>query len=442
MLKGVYDVLIPACNAFEAFLMADFVIKFWEPKNETCSGLIKGVLIFVLFGILETGLLCRAGDLSITALSFGVLFLFSDRYLKGSRVQHCILLLVMLLLIPLINVNVLQAILLSADMSLEEYANTDNPYYLPGTVCVMGIYCIALWIILKNKERLGVFLSKKYSIVYSLIFGYSILVEGVIFYLLRDNIGLHAYRRGLLAISCGAVGIDLYLVFTMYKISGQQKQEEKMKLLQMQNAYQEQQIREAEHSEERINRMRHDYKNMMSTLESLLRDGRVQEGIDYLQKIDDYYIEGGREYVHTGNSLIDAALNRKTAICAEKGIEFTSCVVGELDKIDGFKVSIILFNLLDNAIEALGKNGSGTIYVELMTRGEYFSCMVKNTITASVLQENRELKTTKPDRERHGYGVDHVRELADGMGGLADFFEEKGHFCAHVMLPLESLYTI
>lgn len=49
----------------------------------------------------------------------------------------------------------------------------------------------------------------------------------------------------------GAVGIDIYIVFTMCKISRQRNQEERIKMLQFQNKCQEQQLNEIRHSEKK-----------------------------------------------------------------------------------------------------------------------------------------------------------------------------------------------
>lgn len=442
MFRVLCGVFIHICNISEAFLMVNFLAKFFEVRIEKALFIYKKmVTILIGFGILEVGLFFGIGDLFITILNFAVLFLFCNRYLNGNKIQHSIWVLIVLLLIPLINVNVLQMIVLIGDISLEEYIDINNPYYLLGIVCIMTIYYVLLKTILKNKKKLKIFLSKKYSIIYSLILGYSIFVESVIFYLLQSDIQINVYHRGLLIISCGSIGIDIYIVFTMYKISEQQKQEEKINLLQMQNIYQEQQVRGAKRSEERINRLRHDYRNTISTLKELIRNQKIQESIDYLEKVDYYYIENNREHVNTGNLLIDATLNTKFSICIEKEIKFTSYIIGELDKIDGFKISIILFNLLDNAIEAVENEEFKVIYVELIMRGEYFSCMVKNSIAKSVLLENLKLETTKSNKELHGFGVDHVVELVDNVKGLVEFFEDRDFFYVHIMILLENIRT-
>lgn len=282
-------------------------------------------------------------------------------------------------------------------------------------------------------------MNKRYCIIYSLILWYSILVEGVILYLLNREVYINTYHLGLLFISCGAVGVDIYIVFTICKISEQKYQEDKIKILQFQNICQEQQIKEIKRSEKRIRRLRHDYRNTLLNLKSLIENGNIQESLVYLEKIDDYYIKESKEYIFTGNSLIDVTLNSKFNICHENEIELYSYIIGEYDTIDGFAISIILFNLLDNAIEAERKVEQREVYFEMIMKNEYVSCIVKNKINQSVLQNNKGLKTNKKNTEEHGLGIEHVKELVENIDGMFEVFELKDNFCVHVMIPLESL---
>ena len=152
-------------------------------------------------------------------------------------------------------------------MSVEEYLDINNPYYLAGIVIATIIYYCVSKLFLKFKGDLAIFLNKKYFIIYTLIAIYSLLVESIIFYCLQKNAQINNYHIGILFISWGAVGIDIYIVFTMCKISRQRNQEERIKMLQFQNKCQEQQLNEIRHSEKRIQRLRHDYGNMQANIE-------------------------------------------------------------------------------------------------------------------------------------------------------------------------------
>ena len=59
---------------------------------------------------------------------------------------------------------------------------------------------------------------------------------------------------------------------------------------------------------------------------------------------------------------------------------------------------------------------------------------VKNSIAGSVLDKNPELWSDK-EGEEHGYGVRQIRGMVEKYGGLCQFYEEDGMFCAVTMIP-------
>lgn len=428
------------CSFIQAFLISSFLMQFFETKHKAKKITLRKIeCVAFIFISLQLESVLQIGDVVITIFIFWILFCFSNKYLLGSKIQHGIFIFIELLLIPLININFLQIILLVTDMSVEEYLDINNPYYLAGIVIATIIYYCVSKLFLKFKGDLAIFLNKKYFIIYTLIAIYSLLVESIIFYFLQKNVQINNYHIGLLFISWGAVGIDIYIVFTMCKISRQRNQEERIKMLQFQNKCQEQQLNEIRHSEKRIQRLRHDYGNMLANIEELVRNRNIDECMTYLKKANNYYMRDSHDYICSGNSILDATLNSKLSICNEKGIEVSSCIIGDFSNIDGFMISIILFNLLDNAIEASQKIIKRKIKVELKIKGEYFSCIIKNKIEQSVLQVNHDLKTDKADKKLHGFGIKHVEELVEKSDGLIEYFESAQYFCVHIMLPLERI---
>ena len=93
--------------------------------------------------------------------------------------------------------------------------------------------------------------------------------------------------------------------------------------------------------------------------------------------------------------------------------------------------SALLSNLLDNAIEA----NPTEISVVISQRRGYETILVKNTISKSVLTENPDLKTTKSDGTSHGMGIPQIKAITEKYGGMCDFYEEDGYFCACAFIP-------
>lgn len=63
--------------------------------------------------------------------------------------------------------------------------------------------------------------------------------------------------------------------------------------------------------------------------------------------------------------------------------------------------------------------------------------LVRNSIPASVLNDNPTLKSTKTDSMEHGFGVKTIRAIAEKYGGSVDFYEEDLTFICRVELRMD-----
>lgn len=100
-------------------------------------------------------------------------------------------------------------------------------------------------------------------------------------------------------------------------------------------------------------------------------------------------------------------------------------------------LSIMLGNLLDNAIEGVGKNGERKIDVHIQEQHDYYKITVQNSIDRTVLGNNRHLFTTKENTYEHGWGIKSVKAVVKKYHGICEFSEEDGMFIAEVVLPIE-----
>lgn len=59
-----------------------------------------------------------------------------------------------------------------------------------------------------------------------------------------------------------------------------------------------------------------------------------------------------------------------------------------------------------------------------------------NTITGSVLEKNPLLRTSK--KEKHGFGMESIREIVERYRGSYGYQEENGRFLQRITLKTES----
>ncbi len=177
------------------------------------------------------------------------------------------------------------------------------------------------------------------------------------------------------------------------------------------------------------NHMKHDMKIKLDTIYGLLEKEGYEEAKMCVRKLGaewDNRFELPRD---TGNEGLNAALMKAAQRCREKEIRFHYVVMGRPVEIDSMDMGNLVDNLLKNGIEAC-EDQAGTGQVEIVIRKEngIVEIEVENTIKESVLKTNPEMKSTKPEKDRHGFGMDSIRKIIRLYHGEYSCWEQQeGH---------------
>lgn len=183
--------------------------------------------------------------------------------------------------------------------------------------------------------------------------------------------------------------------------------------------------------------LRHDVKHYLSTAAELISDGQHEKAKSYIENVINEKINPAVVGVNTGSAVIDAVINRRLAICAEKKIEVKCLIDTQFVSENDIDVSILLSNLLDNAIMGCTNSEDPEIELFIGKKKSFTYITVKNSIFGSVLKNNPDLKTSKTDKTVHGFGIKSINNIAKKYDGSADFKEENGKFLAEIWLNLE-----
>lgn len=239
---------------------------------------------------------------------------------------------------------------------------------------------------------------------------------------------------------CGmlCVAVNCFMVFRMvYRIKdSQQKEREQIKTisdLQLQNQY----LNSVYTLDEHTRKVRHDLKNHMNIMRTLLED--EQEGrVKTIEYINQYVKQTSLMYetVKTDNKVINAVINSKLLYCAENGINTSVSVCKDVSNLSDVEICTVLGNLLDNAIEAELKNDEHEREIQLNINMEedMLNIFVKNKIKESVLAANHELKTTKKDDKNHGIGMKNIYDIVTRHNGYIDIYEETDYICFNLQI--------
>ena len=137
-------------------------------------------------------------------------------------------------------------------------------------------------------------------------------------------------------------------------------------------------ITEAQARYEQTKSFRHDIKNHLSVLDGLLRGGKLEEGREYLKRLETVSESLSFPY-QTGNPVVDILLGEKLGLAKEIVAE-VSLVLPKPCGIDDFDLCVLFANALDNAITACHSNdGAKAIRISGKQQGDFYMLTFENT---------------------------------------------------------------
>lgn len=169
----------------------------------------------------------------------------------------------------------------------------------------------------------------------------------------------------------------------------------------------------------KMKKIRHDIKNHLYSVSSLLEKGEYEKAKELLCEIN-ISADKLQPSLHqtTGNGLVDAMIAYKAAVCEGNNIffEYSLETLPEM-AIPSSAISSVLSNLLDNAIEASLSSDNPEVRIKVFMYKDYFTVIVKNTFSR-VRRKNDTLMTDKENKEFHGLGMEIVKEVCKENGGF------------------------
>lgn len=181
-------------------------------------------------------------------------------------------------------------------------------------------------------------------------------------------------------------------------------------------------MKDVEHLYDGIRGMKHDMKNYLADIEALLREGE-NERDEVRRYLDGLYhsMEELDMKCRTGNPVTDVVISRKMREAEAEYISFTNeFYFPEGLGISAFDLSIILNNILENAMEAVKKEkGERTIRLESYRRENMFFIEAENTCTGMIKTktEGGIPATTKEEKDGHGFGMKNVANCVEKYQG-------------------------
>lgn len=173
-------------------------------------------------------------------------------------------------------------------------------------------------------------------------------------------------------------------------------------------------------SQQRIRFLRHDFYRHINKLKLLSEENDIKSIIQYLNEMEDAVVNK-KEYSKTGNEDVDSLLNYELSLAAEFGAEIIYDVnLPEKLNISSFDMTIILGNLMDNAIEALRHSERKLLKVSIQFNKGIIRIDIENSYDSQYRK--------KHDGREHGIGLLSVENTLQKYHGKLDSYPEESKY--------------
>lgn len=207
-----------------------------------------------------------------------------------------------------------------------------------------------------------------------------------------------------------------------------------LKLVEYQTEQSEKHLNEVRSIHKEMRGYKHDFHHHLQTLKGQLEAGEVDRALAYIEQLDNQLMNVDT-LLKTGNVSLDAILSAKIAQANAENIAVTvKANVPDTLTISDLELSIVVGNLLDNAIEACRTvTGERFIRIFISMKGTmlYFSML---NAAGAKKKKTGSLFATHKDGV-HGFGLRRAEAILEEHGGWVKYNSEDGAFTSEFLVP-------
>lgn len=184
-----------------------------------------------------------------------------------------------------------------------------------------------------------------------------------------------------------------------------------------------------EHQNNELQMVFHDTKHHFMAIENM---DNIDDVKAYVSKLSPQ-LENQNHINISSNKMLDLLLNKYIVICKSKGVIFNYDVkTVSLDYIDNSELSILICNILDNAIESAIQSADKTVNLSLKRIGNMDLLSVENSCDTPPKHKGNRLITSKGDRQNHGFGTKIIERHAKQNNGKYEWFYDENEKRFHL----------
>lgn len=189
-------------------------------------------------------------------------------------------------------------------------------------------------------------------------------------------------------------------------------------------------------SQQQVSELYHDLKNHLLILKSKEDHPEYINGL--LNKISNF-----ETFVDTGNSILNTLIYEKSKFSKFYNIDLKILVdLNYISAIKDFDICTIFGNAIDNAIEAcLKMEAADKRYIRISANKmrKFLIIKIENSKSEDTLSYNDILKSTKADKNMHGYGLKSIHRAVHKYNGEIHTYFNQNSFSLKIAIPLSNI---
>ena len=419
----------------ECMIVTRMLIQYFKFRSEDYR-ILKWLLLFsLLFATDMAGTFGIANETFLISSCLLIEIAFSTIFLKGNIFEKILISVINYVLVYFINLPVMSAISAITGIPMLQLQMSQNVERVVCLFITKILYFAVTQFILSFRKKEEYHFSRNEWIMILSAFMITLLI-GISMYMITvgGKTTEYIYVAVTLLISC----LDAVIFIFLRKMNRTSQIEKERDIMEIQLQRQQDEMQHLQQQYEEISILRHDFRNGIDCLCGMIEQGDCSGALAYAKRFKERKVNTILSQVQCSSTMLNAVVNAKFNDAQSKGIDTSLRLVVQIPHDLEFDLSIMLSNLLDNAIEACEKNPSNAqILLTISEEAGYYRLVVRNTIVASVLKKNQELKTEKANKKLHGWGLRSVTDLVSKRNGLIDFYEKEGMFYVDILLPIE-----
>lgn len=242
------------------------------------------------------------------------------------------------------------------------------------------------------------------------------------------------FQLQVMIITAAFVLVNIIVYFMTGQIQKLQQIKYELQLLREKETFDEERHNDISVMWENIREVQHDIKQHLTVISCHLDNGEIDKCEQYVDELLPT-INYTNRLISTENTVLDYLINTKLGALKDTEIYISETIV-DLSDIREVDLACMMGNVFDNAIDAIKNLEDKRIELIFNFINANRVIICRNTIEKSVLEHNKELKSTKPGRNGTGLGHKIIEKVVKDYGGMVGYFEENGMFGVEIILPI------